>query len=571
MNGEKSYAVVLADDVAALRRLVKMALQASGRFRVVGEAGTGYEAIEQAKAHQPDLVLLDLSMPDLDGLEALPRVLEAAPKTHVVVLSGFNHVRMAPVAKRMGASGYLEKGLEPDALVRELLALLEPSDPAGGLGPSKPMLVAPAPGAASAPPSPPVRPKEAKPAEGSFRALVIEADATAADRIAHVLDAAHVAHFHCSHAESLHAAELRLEAREADVVLVNPEGLGAGPEEIFIEVLSRAAGVPVVALVPPHDVGVVAGALRLGIEDCLDPATSDADMVGRSLLYALERRRAQDARRQVRDQQAELDRLRSMEALKTQFFNAAAHELGTPLTPIRLQVSMLRKMGDTTPQPVVRRSLDILERNVERLSKLNQDILDVARLQAGRLSIEKRPLDVKGVVRDAVDTFEPVAIERGVGLTATCPEGLVANADPQRLLQVLYNLVSNALKFTPAGGVVSIEVEGNAHEVHVNVRDSGPGLEPEQIAKLFQPFSQVLGGEQPRGVGTGLGLFVSRGIIELHGGHIECRSPGRGQGCTFSFTVPGMPMPKPTLPAMPAPAPSPSAPPAKRPAARTAA
>jgi signal transduction histidine kinase/ActR/RegA family two-component response regulator len=543
--GARKYTVVLADDVAALRRLVRISTEASGRFQVVGEATTGLEAIERARELRPDLVLLDLSMPELDGLEALPRVLEASPNSHVVVLSGFNHVRMEPVAKRMGASAYLEKGLEPQGLVQALLDVLEPRGGARPTHPSGPQAAMPGASSPASFPipdlaSPPRGPPEAMAsAPRSFRVLLVEADAGTADRLTGLMSATRVARFVCSHAATLEAAAIRLEGTEADIVLLDPS-IATSPDEAFIEVLGRAAGVPVVALAAPTDAELAARALRLGIEDCIDPAVQDADNLGRSLLYALERRRAQDARRLLRDQAGQLQHVLDLQALRTQFFNAAAHELGNPLTPIRLQVSMLKDLTRGL-DPAVQRSLEILERNVQRMARLNQDMLDVARLQARSLSLTRRPVEVKALIREAVDAFEPLARESGIGLTATCPDGILVDADGQRLMQVLSNLAGNALKFTPHGGLVALDVRAEAHEVHVSVRDTGPGLSPEQIDRLFQPFSQVLGTAQPHGVGAGLGLFISRGIVELHGGRITCQSAGPGMGCTFMFILPRLP------------------------------
>ncbi|MGQ0534690.1 MAG: response regulator, partial [Methanobacteriota archaeon] len=121
----RRYATVLVDDVQSLRKLIRFAIESSGRFEVVSEAGSGTEAIQKVRVAQPDLVLLDLSMPKMDGLEALPHVLQAAPHAQVVVLSGFEEARMGPVAKRLGAAAYLEKGAEPGAMVESLLAVME--------------------------------------------------------------------------------------------------------------------------------------------------------------------------------------------------------------------------------------------------------------------------------------------------------------------------------------------------------------------------------------------------------------------------------------------------------------
>jgi DNA-binding NarL/FixJ family response regulator len=120
------HRVLVADDVAELRELVTISLQRSGRFRVVAEARDGAEAVHLAARHQPDLCLLDMAMPVLDGLEALPKIREVAPDTVVVVLSGFDAERMATTAVEQGAAGYLTKGLRPDELVHELLAFLQP-------------------------------------------------------------------------------------------------------------------------------------------------------------------------------------------------------------------------------------------------------------------------------------------------------------------------------------------------------------------------------------------------------------------------------------------------------------
>lgn len=571
----RRYATLVADDVSALRRLVRMALEASGRFEVVAEAATGIEAIARAREAQPELVLLDLSMPEMDGLEALPRILEAAPRSHVVVLSGFNHVRMAPLAKRQGASAYLEKGLDPKDLVKALLDALEPAGTGNGAasgGPGQP----PAPGAAKQVdrfmPVPDLTAREgavpraanagraahaaaaqARPAApttnglhkngpGPRRILLVEADAHRASRIDAMLQAATAADFAVESCSTIDDAIARLRHPGIDLVLVDPDGQSTSADDTLIEILTSAAAIPVVALQPASDVDLASRAIRLGTEDCLGLDHLDPELLGRSLLYAVERRRAHAARQVVRDQERQLHRLREVEQLKDQFFNAAAHELGAPLTSIRLQVALLRRtlQSEAGSDPTRMRAFEILERNVQRLSQLDQDILDVARLQAGHFSVNKRPMQVADVVRDVTETFEAAARAAGIRLGTSCPPTLAIEADPQRLSQVLLNLVSNAVKFTPSGGMVRIEGDVVGRECRLVVRDTGLGLRPDQIEQLFQPFSQVLGPDQPRGVGTGLGLFVSRGIVELHGGRIWCESNGPGHGSAFIVALPSL-------------------------------
>ncbi|MHB1262285.1 MAG: sensor histidine kinase [Thermoplasmatota archaeon] len=534
MTEPRAYTVLLADDVAALRKLVRLAIEGSGRFRVVAEASTGIEAIARAREATPDLVLLDLSMPELDGLEALPRVLEASPNSHVVVLSGFNHVRMGPVAKRLGASAYLEKGLDPEALASALLEVLEPGQAQAreGVPPSSGGTSLEIPPIVSPPPDP------ARPSASSFQVLLVEADSQRVASLAALLRTPALGGFELQTASSVEAAVGKLGGGKVDLVVVDPGQAGSAPEEALIEILTHAATTPVVALLPSRDGERASMCVRLGVEDFLVLDELDADLLARSLRYAMERRRAHEARRLVRDQQGELSRMRDLEATKTQFFNAAAHEIGTPLTPIRLQIARLKKIAEAGSDPEQRHSIDILDRNVRRLAQLNQDILDVARLQAGRLSVDKRPLDLAGLILDVAETFEPMAQAQGLTLSTSCVPGLRVEGDSSRITQVLYNLVNNALKFTPRGGLVSIVGRVAANDCEILVRDTGPGLVPAQIANLFQPFSQVLGAAQPRNLGTGLGLFISRGIVELHGGRIWCESPGPGQGATFAFALP---------------------------------
>jgi PAS domain S-box-containing protein len=251
-----------------------------------------------------------------------------------------------------------------------------------------------------------------------------------------------------------------------------------------------------------------------------------------------ERRRAEEDRSRSMEQLRELERLREMDRFKTQFINMAAHELNTPLTPIKLQLEMFRlALGEAATQDQAK-SLAILDRNVDRLRQLVQDVLEVARLQAGRLGIERAPFDLNRVVFEAAESFQEPARRAGVAMETRLTPGLSIEGDARRLTQVLFNLLSNALKFTPPGGKVSLETFREGGLAVVRVRDSGAGLRAEDIPKLFQPFSQVHDPAQRTRAGTGLGLYISKGIVELHGGRIGVESAGPGRGATFTFAVP---------------------------------
>lgn len=251
-----------------------------------------------------------------------------------------------------------------------------------------------------------------------------------------------------------------------------------------------------------------------------------------------ERRRAEAERLQGVARQAELQRLREQEAFRDLFINTAAHELRTPMTPLKVHMHVLEsgRRGELNERQ--RHTVAVLRRNIDRLGLLIEDVLNVSRLQAGRLGLERRRVALDAIVQDVLQTFQPMAERQGVALQAAVAPGLVLDADPRRLSQVLVNLVDNAMKFTPAGGRIDVEARAEGGKAVLRVRDTGSGIAPEGIVRLFQPFSQVHDTSQETRAGTGLGLFISKGIAELHGGTIACASGGPGQGTTFTVTLP---------------------------------
>ncbi|HLE46790.1 MAG TPA: PAS domain-containing protein [Candidatus Thermoplasmatota archaeon] len=252
-----------------------------------------------------------------------------------------------------------------------------------------------------------------------------------------------------------------------------------------------------------------------------------------------ERRRAEVERQRLERQQNELDLLKSENNFKAQFINMAAHELNTPLTPLKLQVHLLRNASPTPLTKDQAHTLDILDRNLDRVAILVRNMLDVGRIQSGRIDLQKEPLDLHGVVQHAVDSFAEAAKQAGVELDAWVTGEIWVDADALRVNQVLFNLVSNALKFTPGGGRILVEATLQGHDACVKVRDTGVGLTESQINRLFQPFTQVH--EHPQTApkpGTGLGLFISRELAALHGGRLVVESAGPGHGSTFTLTLP---------------------------------
>lgn len=251
-----------------------------------------------------------------------------------------------------------------------------------------------------------------------------------------------------------------------------------------------------------------------------------------------ERRKAEESDRLAFERLIEIQQLREVNRFKTILLNTASHELNTPMTPLRLQLHLLEtgRLGPLAPRQ--RHAVEVLQRNVERLSMLIQDVLDVARLESGRLKMVREPLRVGAVVREAVDTFDQAIAKARLHVEVDVEGDPLVTGDRNRLVQVLVNLVSNAVKFSPPEGHIRVEAEVEDDEVVVRVSDEGPGLEPKQIADLFQPFSQVHDAQQTNVPGTGLGLYISKGIVEQHGGTIGVESEGRGRGATFWFRLP---------------------------------
>ncbi|MDE2291426.1 MAG: HAMP domain-containing histidine kinase [Elusimicrobia bacterium] len=206
------------------------------------------------------------------------------------------------------------------------------------------------------------------------------------------------------------------------------------------------------------------------------------------------------------------------------------HELRAPLTSIRCALEYLR--GEVK-DPRSLEAAEIALRNAERLAGLIDDILETSRVQSGRLALSARPVDAGEAAREAVTALLPWADRKGVRLSVLRELALpAASADPKRLHQALTNLLSNALKFTPAGGRVTVEVRRGRREragrVVFCVRDTGPGIAPEDGERLFRYFAQGAAGKAS-GAGTGLGLALARAMAELMGGSLWFESePGRG-------------------------------------------
>ncbi|MES2155177.1 MAG: HAMP domain-containing sensor histidine kinase [bacterium] len=233
----------------------------------------------------------------------------------------------------------------------------------------------------------------------------------------------------------------------------------------------------------------------------------------------------------------DVETMRRVNELKTHFINTAAHELATPMTPILLQLSVLRgaSAGMTEEQL---HSLGVLERNLHRLRDLLKDVLDSSRIQADRLPMAMDRVDFSRVLDDAAADYHEVVRMAGLRLEVDVAPGLWVRGDADRLHQVVGNLLHNAVKFTPRGGQIRLAARAEAGHAAVEVIDSGLGIAATDVQRLFSPFVQVHDLGATTVGGSGLGLYISKGIVEHQGGAIGCRSDGPGKGSVFWIRLP---------------------------------
>jgi len=235
------------------------------------------------------------------------------------------------------------------------------------------------------------------------------------------------------------------------------------------------------------------------------------------------------------------EKLHVLDRLKNEFVSVASHELRTPMTAIKSYLWMaLNDKGG----PLNEKQRFYIERgynSVDRLVRLVNDMLNISRIESGRITIDLQAVNLISLTQEVIDEVLPHARELGVSLNIEKPDSLPSVlADPDKIKEVLFNLYGNSLKFTPRGGTITTSFIAHEGYVVTKVVDTGAGIDADDIGKLFQKFGLLPGSyitNQNASMGTGLGLYISRSIINLHKGEIHAASAGRGKGSTFTFTL----------------------------------
>lgn len=349
-------------------------------------------------------------------------------------------------------------------------------------------------------------------------------------------------------AESATPALERIAGTEYDAIVCDIKLPGMDGLALLAEIRKLRPGVPTLLITGhgQHDLAVQA--LRGGAFDFIQKP------IEREYLIASLRRaiHVHDLSRQVEEQKRALERhaahledtvnertreLRESNRAKDEFLATLAHELRNPLAPIRNAVELMQhcNLGD----PTLRRARDIIERQVGHMTRLIDDLLDVSRIQRGKIKLQKRPLDLAMAVANSVESCTPFINARHHELTVSlAPEPLVVLADATRLEQIVTNLLHNAAKYTEPRGRITLSAARDGDEIVLRVRDTGIGIAPEMLPRIFDLCFQADDSLERTHGGLGVGLTLVRYLAQLHGGSVQAFSAGLGQGSEFVVRLP---------------------------------
>ncbi|MBM4443365.1 MAG: response regulator [Candidatus Rokubacteria bacterium] len=489
--------VLIADDGEAGRYATSRILGRAG-YRVI-EVASGREALETIRRERPELVLLDVNLPDMSGLDVCRKIKEDPTLGGCLVVQiSASFVRPSDAVRGLeaGADAYVTEPIDPNVLVATVNALLR------------------------------MRRAEDR---ARIAGLQLEATFDAISEGICLLDTDGVV-LTCNRA----LAELA--ERPAEEIVGRPwadvAGPWLGPEAAALpaslrgarlrtEIAVRGRWLEITVDGVAPDVGRGAGAVCT-VADITPRKVGEAELEEIVVRERFARSEAEAANR-----------------TKDEFLAVLSHELRTPLTAI---LGWVRTLRLREPDPVaLAHGLEVIERNTRMQAQLIEDLLDVSRIVAGKLVLERRPVALAAVVEAALDSARAAADAYGVTLGVVVEDGLLrVEADPARLQQVVGNLVSNGVKFTPAGGRVDVRLRREGPNAVVTVTDTGRGIPPEFLPYVFDRFRQAEGGITRAKGGLGLGLAIVRHLVELHGGTVAADSDGDNRGATFSVTLPAL-------------------------------
>ena len=538
LNGLK---ILIVDDDDVDRMAVKRALKATGLGATVVEAEDAEGALKLLERDRFDCTLLDYRMPGSDGLDVVRRAREKGLLVPFIMLTGFGDEQTAVELMKAGAADYIPKS----SLTAERLSL----SLRGVLRVHQAEI-------------------EASKADVELRryANQLRSVAQAAIEINSTLAVDAMLQATTENARrilSARYAETRLtvDAQPSGAALEAQQAMwrASAPQEDEQELTSWAdATRDEMPGITPEILAMLAAnpdADLPGIPGFHVPNTITADFSGRDgkLLGTIQAWDKKDNAEFDEVDQAVLTQLAQLASValeNARLFRAAqdatrarddlvaivSHDLRNPVHTIHMAASFLLDIAPKDDRRVqARRQLEVIQRSATRANRLIQDLLDVARIQAGGLAVDPVPVDVQSLLHEAQESATPLASAAQLAVECAAPERpMVVASDRERVLQVFSNLIGNAIKFTPKGGRIRLLACGEGNEVRFTVADTGPGIPPEHLDHVFDRYWQA---KSTAKLGAGLGLSIAKGIVEAHGGRIWVESPP-GSGAQFNFTLP---------------------------------
>lgn len=372
-----------------------------------------------------------------------------------------------------------------------------------------------------------------------IQVLLVEDDPDDAALLRRMLGQSASAEFDVTHVQRLAHALEKLAAERFDVALLDlslPDSKGL---TTFEQAQARAPSVPMVVLSGMDDEHLSVSAVQRGAQDYLVKGKVNADMLARSVRYALERQRLKESlARQNADLQRAHEQAEQESQFKSRFLSSLSHELRTPLNAV---IGFSELLADEASGPLTARQRQYVQyvlTSARHQLQLINDILDLSKVEAGRMELHRTWMPLAPLAEAVQTIVQPLADKQGVRLhvavDANLPELFV---DAVRVKQVLYNLLSNGIKFTPSGGSVTLTAKACGSHVEIAVEDTGIGIRPEDLPKLFREFEQLEPRSGGKTEGTGLGLALTRRLVELHGGTTGVSSEV-DVGSRFTVTLP---------------------------------
>jgi len=482
LSDEGAPRVLLVDDTPSNLIALRAVLAPIGADLV--EARSGAEALELVARNWFAAILVDVQMPTMDGFETATRIRATERGREVPILFLTAIHRDETYALRgygVGAADYITKPFEPAIVRARVKAFVDL-----------------------------FRQRERQ------RRVRLETAMNFAPALVSIF---RVADRRCEFAN----ASLRRVLGEREVVGATAEELGATSEMIALHDGVAARGEPL--QLAEHTLTL--GGKERVFDITFQPLRDDQGGVDAVMTFAIDVTEAVLARRSVDQARAKAEHANRV---KDEFLAIVSHELRTPLSSI---LGWAANARGKKPSAEVERALDIIERNALAQARLIDDILDVSRIVAGQLRLEMTSADLAAAVTNAVDSLRPTAEGKGVTLLAEIGVLGAIDADPDRIHQVIWNVLSNAIKFTKAGGHVWVDAVREGARVTLRITDDGEGLDPAFVPFIFEPFRQGDASTTRRHGGLGLGLAIAHQIVRAHDGTIQASSEGKGRGTTI--------------------------------------